>query len=124
MIRRPPRSTRTDTLFPYTTLFRSRPSATIAGHRGWMRMHGLLFTSEFLREGIRHTRGWMDAETACFAFHEGLGRLVAELGADGRFTDAHTHGEVRCRLRRPPGGASRTTKVNLHHTRGQQASAR
>src|SRR3546814_950863 len=34
MIRRPPRSTRTDTLFPYTTLFRSRGdsiSAAIAG---------------------------------------------------------------------------------------------
>src|SRR3546814_15726408 len=29
MIRRPPRSTRTDTLFPYTTLFRSDDSATI-----------------------------------------------------------------------------------------------
>src|SRR3546814_12511693 len=27
MIRRPPRSTRTDTLCPYTTLFRSAPSA-------------------------------------------------------------------------------------------------
>src|SRR3546814_9655442 len=27
MIRRPPRSTRTDTLFPYTTLFRSRRRA-------------------------------------------------------------------------------------------------
>src|SRR3546814_16099390 len=27
MIRRPPRSTRTDTLFPYTTLFRSRHRA-------------------------------------------------------------------------------------------------
>src|SRR3546814_11587892 len=26
MMRRPPRSTRTDTLFPYTTLFRSYPS--------------------------------------------------------------------------------------------------
>src|SRR3546814_8536617 len=26
MLRRPPRSTRTDTLLPYTTLFRSRPS--------------------------------------------------------------------------------------------------
>src|SRR3546814_11584962 len=26
MIRRPPRSTRTDTLFPYTTLFRSAPA--------------------------------------------------------------------------------------------------
>src|SRR3546814_5478602 len=29
MIRRPPRSTRTDTLFPYTTLFRSRKSPRI-----------------------------------------------------------------------------------------------
>src|SRR3546814_1583799 len=39
MIRRPPRSTRTDTLFPYTTLFRSRaaarpPPATRAACRG------------------------------------------------------------------------------------------
>src|SRR3546814_14266339 len=31
MIRRPPRSTRTDTLFPYTTLFRS---AAVAGGLG------------------------------------------------------------------------------------------
>src|SRR3546814_20804165 len=29
MIRRPPRSTRTDTLFPYTTLFRSDGSADV-----------------------------------------------------------------------------------------------
>src|SRR3546814_11495387 len=29
MIRRPPRSTRTDTLFPYTTLFRSVPGRPI-----------------------------------------------------------------------------------------------
>src|SRR3546814_17164240 len=35
MIRRPPRSTRTDTLFPYTTLFRSR-----AGARGVPRAPG------------------------------------------------------------------------------------
>src|SRR3546814_8260035 len=37
MIRRPPRSTRTDTLFPYTTLFRSgqrRAGALAAGTRG------------------------------------------------------------------------------------------
>src|SRR3546814_8405728 len=37
MIRRPPRSTRTDTLFPYTTLFRSvelaRQLWRLAGHR-------------------------------------------------------------------------------------------
>src|SRR3546814_13227179 len=31
MIRRPPRSTRTDTLFPYTTLFRSMSSSRRVG---------------------------------------------------------------------------------------------
>src|SRR3546814_10431746 len=34
MIRRPPRSTRTDTLFPYTTLFRSFPYV-----RDWLNEH-------------------------------------------------------------------------------------
>src|SRR3546814_9244625 len=33
MIRRPPRSTRTDTLFPYTTLFRSRPAQELLHRR-------------------------------------------------------------------------------------------
>src|SRR3546814_16013212 len=36
MIRRPPRSTRTDTLFPYTTLFRSTGSAIVEeGGKSW-----------------------------------------------------------------------------------------
>src|SRR3546814_9192320 len=34
MIRRPPRSTRTDTLFPYTTLFRSPSRSYLVAHRG------------------------------------------------------------------------------------------
>src|SRR3546814_7693036 len=34
MLRRPPRSTRTDTLFPYTTLFRSRPDLLAQAHLG------------------------------------------------------------------------------------------
>src|SRR3546814_5922617 len=41
MIARPPRSTRTDTLFPYTTLFRSRLSALLA-------IAGLLFAGPLL----------------------------------------------------------------------------
>src|SRR3546814_2582581 len=54
MIRRPPRSTRTDTLFPYTTLFRSRsltPSfpasapGTIASKPQNMRTSLILFAS-------------------------------------------------------------------------------
>src|SRR3546814_15124865 len=35
MIRRPPRSTRTDTLFPYTTLFRSPRSSSSISARVW-----------------------------------------------------------------------------------------
>src|SRR3546814_10442695 len=35
MVRPPPRSTRTDTLFPYTTLFRSRPG------RFWLNKHSM-----------------------------------------------------------------------------------
>src|SRR3546814_19727362 len=34
MIRRPPRSTRTDTLFPYTTLFRSERDAVVVTAQG------------------------------------------------------------------------------------------
>src|SRR3546814_4775270 len=40
MIPPPPRSTRTDPLFPYTTLFRSRPEP--APHRPGIRGHGWL----------------------------------------------------------------------------------
>src|SRR3546814_19437510 len=36
MIRRPPRSTRTDTLFPYTTLFRSPPIAHSTTDAGFL----------------------------------------------------------------------------------------
>src|SRR3546814_3872215 len=49
MIRRPPRSTRTDTLFPYTTLFRSRDllplieGTTVATKYGPMKTDHILF---------------------------------------------------------------------------------
>src|SRR3546814_6349022 len=42
MLRRPPRSTRTDTLFPYTTLFRSFPSLDAA--RAYAEKKGLTAT--------------------------------------------------------------------------------
>src|SRR3546814_16262795 len=38
MIRRPPRSTRTDTLLPYTTLFRSRPRYARTAPSGLVRL--------------------------------------------------------------------------------------
>src|SRR3546814_8492688 len=60
MIRRPPRSTRTDTLFPYTTLFRSlapalqRPQRDL-GHGGAQRLQpASLFTAAARRHPPRH----------------------------------------------------------------------
>src|SRR3546814_18311345 len=50
MIRRPPRSTRTDTLFPYTTLFRSARHA----RRGRQNLGD--------RDGAEHQEGAEDAE--------------------------------------------------------------
>src|SRR3546814_5317380 len=46
MIRRPPRSTRTDTLFPYTTLFRSLPGKETS--RNWI----MYFDGAFSLQGI------------------------------------------------------------------------
>src|SRR3546814_17503627 len=42
MLRRPPRSTRTDTLFPYTTLFRSGRGTAPVLHRAVARFAGRL----------------------------------------------------------------------------------
>src|SRR3546814_11542029 len=42
MIRRPPRSTRTDTLFPYTTLFRSRDGQLKSAARLTLLHNGIL----------------------------------------------------------------------------------
>src|SRR3546814_1085367 len=50
MIRRPPRSTRTDTLFPYTTLFRSTgfdpasASMQFAGSREWIPSYDIWYS--------------------------------------------------------------------------------
>src|SRR3546814_15989361 len=62
MIRRPPRSTRTDTLFPYTTLFRSgdfassrRPfRATLAARGESMRL-SVILPAKNEAEGLRQT---------------------------------------------------------------------
>src|SRR3546814_18021144 len=56
MIRRPPRSTRTDTLFPYTTLFRSR----ILGLNGHMTLYsnaGAMMDYDAVAKLVRETQG-------------------------------------------------------------------
>src|SRR3546814_4997945 len=55
MIRRPPRSTRTDTLFPYTTLFRS-PGAQQLRPRHYDRLAGLAVEVEVARYAVHRRR--------------------------------------------------------------------
>src|SRR3546814_13531366 len=64
MIRRPPRSTRTDTLFPYTTLFRS-------GHM--FQRFQLLPQAPHLMRGLRH---WLQFGIFLRQADELLGRKI------------------------------------------------
>src|SRR3546814_4967238 len=57
MIRRPPRSTRTDTLFPYTTLFRSPPGkrSSATAIRRWPRLRS---SAGIFSSSASRTRSW------------------------------------------------------------------
>src|SRR3546814_10958289 len=74
MIRRPPRSTRTDTLFPYTTLFRSLRVVSLRKQVGYCE-HGLV-RGELLR-AMR------------------LPELAKLLGQDGRLFEGRLPGRPR-----------------------------
>src|SRR3546814_11886743 len=78
MIRRPPRSTRTDTLFPYTTLFRSAGAGGGAGGRsGGRRLPRPLLCGQ-ARLPLSHR------EPACAAGARARPRLVRAAGARRR----------------------------------------
>src|SRR3546814_20549759 len=80
MIRRPPRSTRTDTLFPYTTLFRS--------DQGWQ-VGKLLFVAQ-LRDELD-----LDATTVQVAVK------IEQVCLQQRFDAAHRGTGAETRHRRP-----------------------
>src|SRR3546814_899171 len=80
MIRRPPRSTRTDTLFPYTTLFRSsRRNLRSWWDRTKKRM-GLEDDQDFVFHTCRHTRAtrMVDAGINIFVIKEWMGHMRIE----------------------------------------------
>src|SRR3546814_6441970 len=103
MIRRPPRSTRTDTLFPYTTLFRSvrrrlllsrrrdRGDAEARGARGGDRHAG--------RRGIALDREHAGDAAYPEAAHGARGRAFGEDDGDRA---ARRSGRARMRLQRRP----------------------
>ena len=57
-------------------------------------MHGQLFTSDFLREGIRETAGWTAAEAGFIEFRERVPRIFASLRTDTALNEAQTEDEV------------------------------
>src|SRR3546814_1568833 len=70
MIRRPPRSTRTDTLFPYTTLFRSSDGApvddsTLSVNNG-----------SYLERHLRQMIGWIENRSPIELVAIGIGHDV------------------------------------------------
>src|SRR3546814_15610614 len=65
MIRRPPRSTRTDTLFPYTTLFRSSVAADVHRHVGRPDRPGRSRPAWlWLRPAVLGARAWLHGGAA------------------------------------------------------------
>src|SRR3546814_13741944 len=74
MIRRPPRSTRTDTLFPYTTLFRSiRPEGAFYA---FPNITGTGLTARQIQDGLLEEAGVATIAGTSFGRHgEGYVRL-------------------------------------------------
>src|SRR3546814_2324582 len=69
MIRRPPRSTRTDTLFPYTTLFRSTSSNAFVSLQGGVAIFIHDVATVLRMQGERHFS--QERETILFRKQEG-----------------------------------------------------
>src|SRR3546814_9584897 len=76
MLRRPPRSTRTDTLFPYTTLFRSIIDGQELGHG----MQAVADPAARLAEITRLTEAAMRGEVTSHPAFDALGIVAAETG--------------------------------------------
>src|SRR3546814_7378157 len=86
MLPRPPRSTRTDTLFPYTTLFRSRANLIrqafkFLGERyGWGHSYGTRDCSGFVSEIYRSFGVQLPRNTSAQSVSPALNRLAFDAG--------------------------------------------
>src|SRR3546814_4086649 len=110
MIRRPPRSTRTDTRFPYTTLFRSEPEI---GGGGYDRYHGFPLCSPYPCKGeggeVESFRGsWRKCRATCI--ETGDLTTYQPVGMSSRMTTTHTPSQDR-----PQRGNARAKLIAAAH---------
>src|SRR3546814_16564902 len=94
MIRRPPISTRTDTLFPYTTLFRSGSEADVT------------YAYDLTRRATGVTQG---TQTLSFV-QDALGRLTSQTGPQG--TIGYTYDAAGRRLTKSYPDSTQTINNN------------
>src|SRR3546814_5681547 len=129
MIRRPPRSTRTDTLFPYTTLFRSQltpddirlvPIRTIGHGSGRQRGRGMGAEPDVLVGGI--DREEILPETLAAAFLARAATVRARKGqlliAEGSTADdvyLIVGGRLQISLFAANGRDRKSTRLNSRH---------
>src|SRR3546814_2228872 len=113
MIRRPPRSTRTDTLFPYTTLFRSDGVDR--------RIEIIVQAVERLANRLPHhpARGeirYLLGQRRDSTLHRRRGDKVLEIGAVARFAVVREERPERDGGRRLPyRGDRKSTRLNSSH---------
>src|SRR3546814_3655305 len=82
MIRRPPRYTRTDTLFPYTTLFRSRLYGRGSCDMKAFSAIALAMVPDLIKKGLKrpiHFALSYDEEIGCFGAPSMIDRLLTDI---------------------------------------------
>src|SRR3546814_12630245 len=109
MIRRPPRSTRTDTLFPYTTLFRSGP----AGDPYW-RAHTNVWEHPILTKHIPPAELAANNKRRVIApesdyVDDDSAREAGKIAAAGRMVSIGAHGQQSGL------GDRKSTRLNSSH---------
>src|SRR3546814_16193980 len=95
MIRRPPRSTRTDTLFPYTTLFRAEaggaeavlPAVDLAQVAAQQRTQGCAQVDATVEDRVRAVATHVGARVQLADHHREL--CLEEVGADAKARTVH-----------------------------------
>src|SRR3546814_8407958 len=115
MLRRPPRSTRTTTLFPYTTLFRSPVPARLAALRSAMQQHGV--AAVLVPSADPHLSEYLPAHWSAREWLSGFtgsaGTLIVGRDEAGLWTDSRYFSQAEQQL---AGNGIRLMKLRVPHT--------
>src|SRR3546814_9260968 len=126
MIRRPPISTRTDTLFPYTTLFRSKVGDVRILVIGATGVRGRPTVRQLVRQGHEVVALVKSAESAAVASFDGATPIIGSLFDERSVATAMTGCKAVMHLatRIPPTRKAHRVSRSEEHTSGLQSLMR